>query len=181
MTTVEAQTAMVRIRVDYIDRWPRVTFTELAELHGVGRQTIARAAKRERWAHHARVIYATKQDRRAAEEQTFARYQAIDIAHAILGFARDRRISPEQLAAEAREAAMGLDYLWSSVHWRARAQAVLRDAKADRPNRPEPVLRDLSGGRTVSGGKGVPGRWPWFGYGPREPWPWERRRARRRA
>jgi hypothetical protein len=179
----DVATTWVRIRSDYAARWPKVTFTELAEEHGVSRAAIGKRAKRERWAYRVRVIRSEKAVRRADEELVFYRRQATEIARAVLAFTRDKRITLEQLAAEAREAGMGITFLWSAAFHVAHARQGLEGAKADRWQR-GPVthaMRDLSPGRPVSGGKGVPGRWPMYGYGPREPWPWEKRRRSERA
>lgn len=161
-----------RIRTSYMAEWPSVTFTALAEEHEVSRHSIARRAKRERWAFHARIACAEKMERRAAEALAFSRRQSVEIASAIRGYATDKHVSLEQLAAEAKEAHSAVWHVAHDAHWYADACRELADAKADRPrNYGTPALRELTRPEW-----GAVGRWPEYGAPTRKPFPWEKRR-----
>jgi hypothetical protein len=184
MTTLEkrceAQKAMIQIHVDYLDRWPRVTFTELAEEHGVSRGTIAKRAKMERWAYHARVIHAEKALRRSERDLAFARRQAAEVAAVLTRLSKATSTTTRDLerdSAESRAAASAASNIWSMAAWYARAVRNLEEAKAGREGGVGHSLRDL----TVFE-YGGPGRWPMFADDrPRKPFPWEKRAAQRAA
>ncbi len=172
---VKRQETWVAIRVDYMNRWPKVTFTALAEEHGVSRGTIAKAAKRERWAYRVRIVHAEKHLRRAEKDLAFVRRQAADVAAVLLRLSKAKGTTTRDLerdSAEAYEAHLAAHNIRSAAGMYAYAVQSLRQAKAGTTGPHGHGLRDLSVAKY-----GGPGKWPMQASdAPRKPFPWEKRR-----
>ncbi len=173
---LERQIPWVNIRMDYVDGWPKMTFTALAEQHGVSRGTIAKAAKRERWAYHARLIHAEKRLRKAEEDLAFVRRQAADVAAVLVRLSKAKGTATRELerdSAEAYEAHLAAHNIRTAASMYAYAVRSLREAKAGTAGPSGDGLRDLQVSEY-----GGPGRWPMCANDPpRKPFPWEKRRA----
>ncbi len=118
----------------WIDYLRGLSFTALAEAHGVSRRAIGRHAQRHGWEKARRIERARRHIRQEEEGLAFARSVGIEIARHLIVLCRDRSATLATLDREAKEAHLGVWDIGRYAALLARARDELRLAEAGDPD-----------------------------------------------